>query len=101
MKTEEVKALKKQLKDEYEADDAAIERVLRLLGSRNGKNTETSQEPYGTLESRVVSAIALLPNQFALADIIAKLGETYPNEEINRASVSSVIFRLKEENKIA
>jgi hypothetical protein len=99
MKIEEVQQLKKQLKADYEADSAAIERVLKLLGANNSSFGQT-EIAIGTVEEKSLAAIAQLPNQFILADVIAKLSELYPSETINRATVSSVIFRLKEENKI-
>lgn len=99
MKIEDVKELKQRLKSEYDADSAAIERVLKLLGKSNESNGQP-QITFGTVEEKVNAALALLPAQFTLSDVTGKLSELYPAEEINRASVSSVIFRLKEENKI-
>lgn len=103
MKTEDVLALKQQLKAEYDADTQAVERVLQLLQARNGKlEVPASQQPTTskTVEQRVREAIAVLPAQFTLADVAAKMTEMLPNVEFNRATVGSIVFRMKEDTKL-
>lgn len=98
MTTEEVESLKKRLTDTYEADKAAIDRVLTLLG----QNTEAKKpEPQSdlTVENRVLGAILALPPQFTLSEVMEKIAVLFPGE-INRATVSSVLFRLKGVGKI-
>ena len=100
MTTEEVKQLQQRLKSEYDADSAAIERVLRLLKSNGSTNDAPPQISTDTIERKVTSAIAMVPANFTLGDIMGELSNAYPGEEINRASVSSVIYRLKEAHKV-
>ena len=98
MQIEQVKQLRAKLKATYEADQAAIDRVLTLLGNQNTPvETNGHSEPLenSTVEKRVVEVIEGLPAQFTLSDVLGKMDAT-----INRASVSSVLFRLKESNKL-
>lgn len=62
MQIEQVQQLKAKLKAEYEADDAAIERVLALLDKQDGKAISPSNgesADTGTVETKVLGNAAL------------------------------------------
>lgn len=101
MNIEEVQRLQKQLKSAYEADQAAINRVMQLLSGRPASVVDASDPTTTkTVEQKVKAAIAALPAQFALADVMNKIGELFAGQEINRATVSTILYRLRKDNQI-
>src|SRR3989442_632796 len=105
----EILALEKRLAAEYQADLAAIRRVLRLLRDKPAETLQADHKlpkpthhpelsiasPNGTVESRVLFTIQQMKERFTFPQLLAALEANFPGEEINRKTVSGVMFRHK------
>jgi hypothetical protein len=100
MKESEYKELKRQFKAEYEKKLEALEIVYRASRDREPLPSlalELSIEPDSatTLASAIKDALPLLPDTFDINNVIALVGERYPDKKpINPTSVSGGLRQL-------
>lgn len=107
IKEKAILALQNAIDDDHASDSLAIKRVLKLMrkygispdGTKSKKiaaKPSTQAADNNGAEQRVITAIGTMNGEFTLANLMEAVQAANQDLEINRSTVSSVLFRNKD-----
>lgn len=102
MNRNELVDMKRQIESEYKADIAAVNQLLKRFPEKQDTTPTFSGEGFESDQKIVTFIAGLLPTltePFSLNDIVTAI-EAAMGKTPNRQTVSTALFRLKEDKKI-
>lgn len=97
MKELEYRRLKRRIEDEYQEKLKALDMVFRMSGGASSKNGEQGRTSKGVVSQAVRSALLKMSGEFGVRDIEKQIKTDDPTSAIKRASISSTLKRMAED----
>jgi hypothetical protein len=100
MRDAEYHRLKKRIQQEYDEKIKALDMVFRISGGGSPAREANTRSSKGAVGQAVRAAIQKMSGNFVVRDIENQLKSDDPTSKIKRASISSTLKRLADDDEI-